>query len=164
MNNIITKTLLLILCLASISVSGQWTYKNINSEFDGTFKKAFTQTNNSGYLIMEEGDTIMKDSVEIKRPFLALRGSYFCDDYAIIDFVLIVNGSNKKYEFNVSKSSDSKLYYFDESIWTDEFIKDFKSASKCSIRVNQEYCSDDYYVFNFSGSAAAYNFITKKTN
>jgi hypothetical protein len=60
----------------------------------------------------------------------------------------------------VSKSKDSQCYYFDGSIWTEEFIADFKNASKCSIRVNQSHCQNDYYTFNMSGSTAAYNFIT----
>ena len=29
------------------------------------------------------------------------------------------------------------------------------------VRVNQEYCTDDYFEFNFSGSTSAYNFINK---
>ena len=45
-------------------------------------------------------------------------------------------------------------------MWTDEFIKDFKSASKCFIRVQYQWC-DYHYQFDFSGSAAAYDFITK---
>ena len=111
--------------------------------------------------MMEVGETTYNDTIKINRPFLALGGSYFCDDYTYIDFVLVVNGANKKYELIGTKSSDSRMYYFDESIWTDEFIKDFKNASKCSIRVNQDYCTDDYYQFVFSGSTNAYNFITK---
>jgi len=75
-----------------------------------------------------------------------------------LNFVLTVNGVFKKYVLRGKKSNDSRIYFF-EGIWTDEFTKDFKSASKCSIRVNQDYCNDDYYIFNFSGSTAAYNFI-----
>jgi hypothetical protein len=143
-----------IMCFIGSFVFAQWTYKTINSEFDGTFKKAYTKTDNNGYLAMEVGDSINK-------PFMGLVGSFFCDEYTTIDFILIVNGVNKNYEFRVFKSNDSRMYYFDESIWTDEFIKDFKSASSCSIRVNQSYCTNDYYKFIFSGSASAYNFITK---
>ena len=154
------KLLALLMCISTFTF-GQWVYRTINSEFDGVFKKAYTNTNNRGFLLMEVGESTFVDSVEIKRPFLALQGSYFCDETTIVDFVLVVNGVNKKYELLGSKSSDSRLYYFDESIWTDEFTKDFKTASKCSIRVNQEHCTDDYYVFNFYSSKAAYNFITK---
>ena len=140
---------------------GQWTYKTINSEFDGSFKKAYTQTNNGGYLMMEVGNSTYNDTIEVKRPFLALKGTYFCDDYTQIDFVLVVNGVNKKYDLRGTKSNDSRMYYFDDGIWTDEFINDFKSASSCSLRVNQDYCTNDYYKFNMSGSTSAFNFITK---
>jgi hypothetical protein len=96
-----------------------------------------------------------------KTPFFALRGSYFCDEICYVDFVLFVGGEKKIYQLKALKSSDSKYYYFQDEIWTDEFILNFKSASKCSLRVNQEYCDDDYYEFNMSGSTSAYNFITK---
>ena len=149
------KNLLMMMALMMCFVANsQWTYKTINSEFDGSFKKAYTITNNNGYLTMEVGDTITK-------PFIGLAGSYFCDKYTNIDFVLVVNGVNKVYKVQGMKASDSRMYYINDSIWTDEFVDDFKSASKCSIRVNQSYCTDEYYTFNFSGSTAAFNFITK---
>lgn len=140
------------MCATTFMCFGQWTYKHIKSDFDGTFKKAYTQINNGGFLLMEKGD---------KFPFFALSGSYFCDDTASIDFVLVCNGVNKKYDIVGTKSKDSKYYYFDEEVWTEEFINDFKSASKCLIRVNQEYCSSDYYQFNMSNSTASFNFINK---
>lgn len=146
------KSLLPALLIASLSY-GQWTYKTIKSDFDGSFKKAFTETNNYGYLVMEAGTTS-------SAPFFAIKGSYFCDDKTSIDFVLTVNGEPKRYVLDASKSSDSSLYYFNDEIWTDEFISDFKNATKCLIRVNQEYCRDDYYVFNMRNSSAAYNFIS----
>ena len=149
----------LMMCLMTSVVFGQWTYKTINSEFDGSFKKAYTETNN-GYLMMEVGDSTYIGTTKINRPFLFLRGSYFCDDYTYIDFVLVVNGVNKKYKL-IGRAFDNSVYFFDESIWTDEFIKDFKSASKCSIIVYQDHCPSDHYQFDFSGSEAAFDFITK---
>lgn len=234
------KILTIIAILIYTSSFGQWTYKEVNSEFDGKFKKAYTQTNNGGYLSMETNEvkvidttyqddigyiyiSCLKDSSKInfeginytyncsifknadigsevighinnrqiyiiervenlktrmsyfkvkfnriietyhieKIPFLVLSGLYFCDDYTSIDFVLVNNGISKKYELSAIKSRDSRLYYFNEFIWTDGFIKNFKSASKCLIRVNQDFCTDDYYQFNFSGSGQAFNFIIK---
>lgn len=142
----------LMMCLMTSVVFGQWTYKTINSKSDGSFKKAYTKTNNRGYLVMEVGDSAYNS------PFLSLWGSCFCDA-SYIDFVLVVNGENKKYKLT-GRAFDNSVYYFDESMWTDEFIKDFKSASKCFIRVQYQWC-DYHYQFDFSGSAAAYNFITK---
>jgi hypothetical protein len=60
----------LMMCLMKNVVFGQWTYKTINSEFDGSFKKAYTQTNNSGYLMMEVGEPTYNDTIKINRPFL----------------------------------------------------------------------------------------------
>jgi hypothetical protein len=149
------KNLLMMMALMMCFVANsQWTNKIINSEFDGSFKRAFTATNNNGFLMMEESDTVNK-------PFLGLSGSYFCDDETLIDVVLVVQGVNKVYKIDAMKSGDNEMYYINDSIWTDEFVDDFKSASKCSIRVNQSYCTDEYYTFNFSGSTAAFNFITK---
>jgi hypothetical protein len=149
------------MCLITNVVYSQWTYKTVKSEFDGSFKKAYTNTDNYGFLMMEVGEPNYDGDTLIQRPFLALGGSYFCDDTAYIDFVFIVDGVNKKYEIIGSKSSDSTMYYFNESIWTNEFIADFKNASKCFVRVNQDYCKKDYYQFVFSGSSASYNFIIK---
>ena len=148
----------LMMCLMSSVVFGQWTYKTINSKSDGSFKKAYTKTNNRGYLVMEVGDSTYNDTIKSNIPFLSLWGSSFCDA-SYIDFVLVVNGENKKYKLT-GRAFANRIYYFDESIWTDEFIKDFKSASTCSIRV-QNQCHDYHYQFDFSGSTAAYDFITK---
>ena len=145
----------LMMCLMTSVVFGQWTCKTRHNED----KKAYTKTNNGGYLVMEVGDSAYNI------PFLSLWGSCFCDA-SYIDFVLVVNGENKKYKLtgrafdNSVYYFDNSVYYFDESMWTDGFIKDFKSASKCFIRVQYQWC-DYHYQFDFSGSAAAYDFITK---
>ncbi len=86
--------MVLLMVLGSQSF-GQWNYKIINSEFDGQFKKATTETFNNGYLTMEVG--------EPNHPFLALKGSYFCDEYTYIDLVLTVNGVSKKYVYSSQK-------------------------------------------------------------
>lgn len=250
-------TSLIMFVFITTTSHGQWTYKIINSAFDGSFKKAYTATNNNGVLMMEVDEVITEANIEYLRkdtsfaiigyvskrlvnrindldsnlykvdksdnvpvwdnvsigsanmlgfakgdisliedvdnkfykvktttankiiydsikhesrrfnvPILYLKGLYFCDDGAYIDFVFVVNGVNKKYILFGSKIK-SNTYVFqkskwsDEFIWSDDFTKDFKNASKCLIRVNQEYCDDVYYEFNFSGSTAAYNYITR---
>lgn len=50
------KTLLTILLFTTFTTFGQWTYKTISNGFDDPFKKAFTATNNTGWLAMETGD------------------------------------------------------------------------------------------------------------
>lgn len=143
------------LILKTFTSFGQWTYKVINSDFDGKFKKAYTQIDNRGWLMMEVSGT------DEGKPFLYLAGSYFCDKYTTVDMVFVVNGEKHLYNLDLSKSDDSRTYYFSDGIWTDDFTKHFREASKCLIRVNQEHCTDEYYTFNMSGSSAAYNFIVK---
>ena len=140
----------LMMCLMTSVVFGQWTCGTSSGMYGGPY--AYTKTNNRGWLEMEVGDSAYNI------PFLSLWGSSFCDA-SYIDFVLVVNGENKKYKLT-GRAFDNSVYYFDESMWTDEFIKDFKSASKCFIRVQYQWC-DYHYQFDFSGSAAAYDFITK---
>lgn len=149
--------------ISHVSIS-QWNTKIINNKFDNPFKKAYTNPNNLGYLGMEVGDTIFIDSTtSVILPFLFLHGSYFCDENTIIDLVFELSPTiNKKYELEATKSSDGRFYWFNNNIWTIDFINDFKQAKSCLIRVNQQVCSNDYYQFNMSGSTAAYNFIIKK--
>ena len=51
------KTLLTILLFTTFTTFGQWTYKTISNGFDDPFKKAFTATNNNGWLAMEAGES-----------------------------------------------------------------------------------------------------------
>ena len=171
----------LMMCLMTSVVFGQWTYEtipfgpsvpneareafNMNSESGSEIRLARTKTAYGGSLSMSVLEYTHNDTIKLIRHNLTLWSYHpFSDSSACIDFILVVNGVNKKYKLTgklAGKSFDNEAYIFDESIWTDEFIKDFKSASKCYIRVSQNDCTDDYYQFNFSGSAAAYDFITK---
>ena len=177
----------LMMCLMTSVVFGQWTYEtiysgpsesnedreareafNMNSEFGESWseiRRAYTESNNGGSLAMTvlveftHNDIIKPIRYDLTLWGSSLWGSSFC--YAsYIDVILVVNGENKKYKLR-SKSINGNKCVFDESIWTDEFIKDFKSASKCYIMVKQNDGSIKYYQFDFSGAAAAYNFITK---
>lgn len=154
-------TLLLCLALIGLTASSQWTHKVINSEFDGKFKKAFTKIDNGGFLAMEVGE-IPIDTSEDKYPFIYLMGVYFCDESTTMQIALFVGKEIKNYEAEATKSNDSRVYYISDDIWTPEFVSDFKKASRCSIRVNQDYCTTDYFSFNMTGSSNAFNFISKK--
>lgn len=146
MNKIITIAALAI----GMFASAQWNNKVINSEFDGRFKKSICKSGNS-FLTLEKSEN--------GTPFLALYGSFFCDDTTTIDLVFVINGVNVLHSIEVFKSTDSQYYFFYDSVWTEEFTKDFKNASKCLIRTNQTHCTDDVFTFNMSGSTAALNFI-----
>ena len=152
----------LMMCLMTSVVFGQWTYE-IDSFYCAPHPFASTEHNNGGWLAMEAGDSTYIGTTKIIRPSLSLWApkdpSFWGGGYTYIDFVLVVNGVNKKYKLAGISSYGGCC--FDESIWTDEFIKDFKSASKCSITVYRVGYTIRHYHFDFSGSAAAYNFITK---
>lgn len=51
------KTLLTLLLFTTFTAFSQWTYKTISNGFDDPFKKAFTSTNNTGWLAMEAGES-----------------------------------------------------------------------------------------------------------
>lgn len=149
------KTILLIALTALFTpVFAQWQHRTIKSDFDGNFKKAYTETNNLGYLAMEAGDNPAA-------PFIYLRGAYFCDENTRIDIVFFLTPeTTEKFSVEVLKSDDNKYYYFPEDVWTESFIAAFKNSSIIKLRVKQSYCEDVYYEFSMKGSTAALNFVS----
>jgi hypothetical protein len=98
----------------------------------------------------------------VNYPLLYLHGAYFCDDVINVDFVLVVNGIDKKYELEGMKSSDNKILFFDDNVFSDvNFRTDFLASTKVKIRAKETYCDTEYYTFLMSGSTKAYNFLTK---
>lgn len=164
MKNLKIMMMTLVMCLIGFTAMSQWTYKMIDNNFDEPFKRAYVyDSDNRGYIILEEGlplpmDTTFENMVNV--PYIRIMGTYFCDDVAAIDMTLVVKGINKKYILYGSKS-EKNIYEVSAANWTVDMIKDFKIASKCYLRVNQEYCDNDIYEFNMAGSTAAFNFITK---
>lgn len=150
---------------------GQWITETIDSPFDGSFKQSKVKSSTGDILVMEAGTSKLKDGTITKRPVIALFSNYFCDDKTSVDFVLTVNDINKKYKLSAIKSKNSTIYFLtghhttgtslwaSNNVWTEEFTNDFKNASKCFIRVNQDYCKNDIFVFDFSNSDKAYDFI-----
>lgn len=158
-----------LLTLISCSVFSQWTTKTIKNGFDEPFRKAYTVTNNYGWLSMESGYEQTEvinpnDSTKsmLTLPLLYLNGSYFCDDNPDVDIVFVVAGVDKKWTVSTDKSSDSEILFFPSDLFSNpKFKSDFLSASKVRVRVNESHCSSDYYTFGMSGSTASYNFIVK---
>lgn len=157
------------LCLATATWS-QWTSKTISNGFDEPFKKAYTETNNSGWLAMEVGyeeSEVLnpKDSTTemVTLPLLYLHGSYFCEDSPVVDFVFVTKLGDKRWSIQGSKSSDNDLIFFPSDLFSNqEFKTDFMTATQIKVRVNETYCQTEIYQFSGSGSTAAYNFIMKK--
>lgn len=98
----------------------------------------------------------------VKYPLLYLHGAYFCDDVVSCDIVFTVGGVDKKYVVEGAKSSDNKILFFDDNLFSDkDFKSDFLAATKVKIRANESYCDTEYYTFLMSGSTGAYNFLNK---
>jgi hypothetical protein len=59
------------LMLVGFNSSAQWTYQVVDNGFDEKYRIAYTETNNNGFLKLEnvDGDVLFY-----------LRGGYFCDD------------------------------------------------------------------------------------
>lgn len=147
--------LMIIALMTCFGIHSQWVYGEIfNGLGKPSLKRAYNLIDNNEYLSLEINDTTTK-------PLIGLGNFYFCGDKIFIDFILVVKGVNKLYKVNLIKARNNKKYYINNSIWTNEFIADFKLASKCLIKINQEYCIDQDYTFNFSKSAAAYNYMIK---
>lgn len=190
----------LMMCLTTNVAFGQWTPilewdggvtgNDFKREFKGSFK---TERNRGGYLVIK-ADSVEDDEGTVTiAPVLVLKAGYLCDRWVTIDVALVVNGKTKKHQSRARKNIstvwkvgslsftvvDNDSYTFAQTIWTDEFIRDFRSATRATITVNQdggsplnenlEYCKNDYaytnptktYQFNFAGSAAAYDFVAK---
>jgi hypothetical protein len=141
------------LMLVGFNSSAQWTYQIVDNGFDEKYRIAYTQTNNNGFLKLEnsDGDIIFY-----------LRGGYFCDDNPNVDLAFMVNGESKKYSFNCAKSNDNTCLFFILDLATSNVFEDFKACTSLKIRVNESYCDDEIYNFNMSKSTTAYNYILNK--
>jgi hypothetical protein len=131
--------------------------------YEVTYMGSGWSEQNTG-LIIELKNYMKNYAIEkvVKYPLLYLHGAYFCDDVVDCDFVFTVGGVDKKYVVEGMKSSDNKILFFDEDLFSDkDFKSDFLAASKVKIRANESYCDTEYYTFIMSSSTAAYNFINK---
>lgn len=147
-------------------VYAQWNHKLVQSDFDGAFKKAYTEIIEDKYfMIMELGDTSEKYTNDFIPPGLALFGGYWCDsDQLSVDIVFKQGDENTVVKQSVPcfVSDNNKYIIFDYEIWTDEFIWLFSRCTEMKIRVNQEICDTKYITVNMKNSAEALNFMSNK--
>lgn len=134
----------------NFTASAQWTYKAVNDDFDGSFKVAYTETVNNAWLKLENvnGDVAF-----------FIKGGYYCDESPLVDLVFLVNDEPVRYTITGITSLDKSIVFIDLSLNKSEILESFKNASKLKIRVNQDVCTDDIYVFDMKNSTAAFNFI-----
>ena len=148
------KTLLLTVGLAlSYTASAQWKYEKIDNGFDDSYKIAYTETNNDGWLKLEN------DEGQI---FFYISGGYTCSESLTVDLSFMVNGVYKKYTYSATTSESKKSVYFIDNLLTEDCLADFKSCTTLKVRVNDTACTTETYEFKMSGSTAALNFMVNK--
>ena len=61
------------------------------------------------------------------------------------------------------KSEASDIIFFTPNLLNEEFqtVDWFKKCSKLKIRINESYCTTEYYEFNMSKSSSALDFMSK---
>jgi hypothetical protein len=138
------------LCL---NANAQWINKSVKNDFDAPYRICYTETNNSGYLKLENVDGIIS---------FFIKGGYYCEDNPVVDLSFIVNGVVKKYSINATISESNNIVWLIDDLINSEFINDFKTCSTLKIRINDSVCETETYSFNMSGSTSAINFICGK--
>lgn len=147
------KLILSITLFCSLTTAkAQWTYKTIDNGFDEAYKIAWTETDNSGYLKLE--------NVDGKIAFY-ITGGYYCDEALNLDVVFVVDGENKKYSLKASRSENSKSIFLTWDLLGESFAEDFKKSSTCKVRVNESFCTSETYSFSMVSSKTALEFMLK---
>lgn len=137
------------------SIYSQWVTKKVDNQLDDPYRIAYCMSQNKkGLLKLEQGEDFLA---------LYITGSYYCDDYPIVDIALTTSAGTKRYQFEGRKSNDSKTVFFVNNILSSlqkDFLSDFKIASTMILRVDEEICEDEYYKFNMDYSAIAIKFMS----
>lgn len=132
----------------------QWITRHIDNGIDNPYHIAFSQDNSTRCLLkLEENNGTVA---------LYITGSYYCTDFPIVDLAFKVNGVNKRHHLVAKKSRDSKTIFLVLDITTEDqkdFLDDFLNASSMIVRVNEETCTDEYYLFDMTNSTKAFHTI-----
>jgi len=149
------KTLILLSSLfLSLNFSAQWVYKTITDGFDDPYKIAYTDH--------VYGEFLKLENVDGKVVFYIDNG-YFCDDELTYDFVFQLGTEVYKVSGKGTKSSSSDVVFFTWDLLNEESetVNWFKKCSKLKIRINESYCTTNYYEFDMSKSSSALDFMSK---
>jgi hypothetical protein len=135
--------------LANVSIA-QWNKKSIDNGLDEPYEICYTNTNNGGFLKLEnlDGDVVFY-----------IQGSYFCEEEPIVDISFLVRNEWVKYSVVGAKSGNGRTIFLAFNIEEAVFFKSFLNATSVKVRVNEEYCNTEIFQFNMSGSTSAFNFI-----
>ena len=147
------KLLMSVGVMLCLNANAQWINKSVKNDFDAPYRICYTETNNSGYLKLENVDGIIS---------FFIKGGYYCEDNPVVDLSFIINGVVKKYSINATISESNNIVWLIDDLINSEFINDFKTCSTLKIRINDSVCETETYSFNMSGSTSAINFICAK--
>ncbi len=153
MKNILSFLFVFVFTLSGFS---QWITKTVDNQIDLPYKIAYCKTANQRGLIKLE-------NVDGELAFY-LSGSYFCDEYPIVDMAFVVNGEPQRYSITGSKSSDSRtIFLFDNLLDPEnlELLSNFKKCSSFVIRINESHCTSEFCTFTMTGSSSAVEFMSK---
>lgn len=135
--------------LANVSIA-QWTKKSVDNGFDEPYRICYTNTNNSGFLKLENSDGNI---------VFYLQGGYYCSDEPIVDISFLVQNQWVKHSVIGLKNEKGNTIFLSDNIEDAFFFKSFLNATQVKVRVNEEYCNTEVFQFNMSGSTSAFNFI-----
>lgn len=140
--------------LLSLTTYSQWVYKTVTDGFDDPYKVAYTDNPSGAYLKMEYSEG---------RVLFFIKGGYYCDETPSYDFVFQLGQEVYKVSGVGLKSESSDIIFFTPNLLDEEFqtVDWFKKCSKLKIRINESYCTTEYYEFNMSKSSSALEFMSK---
>lgn len=166
------KTILLFLYvfLSSLLLGQTWKYSEGGNAFDGKYKTSSIKGKGTDYPYNSPALVVNKFEGEDFNFYLSNAG-YFQEDTGIGILWVFDNEPNTIYStYDFSISNDGKILFFNEfnnpdgslaSLKSIEFIEKLTLANKVSIRVKNNYGSNDM-VFSLSGSSKAINFVLPK--
>ena len=138
------------LMLMSFSANSQFVYRNVIDDFDGDYKISYSEDGYGNLLKLEN----LRGSI-----VLYITGTLICDEEPIADLIFYVNEEKFTYSLKCSLSSDSKTIFIIDDLEKSVVFKYFLKANKLIVRVNQDSCENEYFMFSLGNSTKAFNFM-----
>jgi hypothetical protein len=166
------KILLSLFALATLSISAQsWKYEAGGSEFDGKYKTSYVQGQGSEFPYNDPVLSINKFDKQNDINFYISNSGFYQEDTGVRIVWAVDNEPDILYYTNrFSYSSDGKTLFINGfndphsngEMSKYEFITKLKTASKVSVRVSNNYGSNDLS-FSLKGSTKAIEFVISKS-
>lgn len=138
------------LILMSFSAKSQFVYRNVIDDFDGDYKISYSEDGYGNLLKLEN----LRGSI-----VMYITGTLICDEEPIADLIFYVNEEKFTYSLKCSISSDSKTIFIIDDLEKSVVFKYFLKANKLIVRVNQNSCENEYFMFSLGNSTKAFNFM-----